>query len=73
MITYDFAAEVTRFKKAYSEIFKTEPHFVVDIGERVEVSVVGAAGSVVGIGTNFQDAVVDLGVAMIHVSRTVKP
>ena len=31
MITYDFAAEVTRFKKAYSEIFKTEPHFVVAV------------------------------------------
>jgi|688.fasta_scaffold1405939_2 hypothetical protein len=73
MISYEFAEEVTRFKKAYSEIFKTEPHFVVDIGERISVSVVGAAGSVVGIGSNFQDAVVDLGVAMIHVSRTVKP
>ncbi len=73
MISYEFAEEVTRFKKAYSEIFKTEPHFVLDIGERIEVSIVGSAGTVIGIGSNLQDAVVDLGVAMIHVSRTVKP
>jgi hypothetical protein len=72
MISYEFAAEVTRFKKAYSEIFHVEPHFVLDIGERIEVSIVGSAGTVLGIGSNLDDAVVDLGVAMIQAARAAK-
>jgi len=72
MINYDFAEEVTRFKKAYSEIFHVEPHFVLDIGERIEVSIVGSAGTVLGIGSNLDDAVVDLGVAMIQAARAAK-
>ena len=72
MISYELAAEVTRFKKAYSEIFHVEPHFVLDIGERIEVSIVGSAGTVLGIGSNPDDAVVDLGVAMIQAARAAK-
>jgi hypothetical protein len=72
MISYEFASEVTRFKKAYSEIFHVEPHFVLDIGERIEVSIVGSAGTVLGIGSNLDDAVVDLGVAMIQAARAAK-
>jgi hypothetical protein len=72
MISYELAAEVTRFKKAYSEIFHVEPHFVLDIGERIEVSIVGSAGTVLGIGSNLDDAVVDLGVAMIQAARAAK-